>query len=299
MTGFLGVSAAANRRGVAAVIAAMFFFALNDMFMKWSTERMPVPEVILLRSGFAFAIAACIVGITKSFRPKALRDNPFIFVRALCEMMLIITYTNALKLLPLGETTAITQSIPIFMTAWSAFVWKQKVSPPRWIAVFIGFCGVLLILRPTTSGIETPMLLALAAALCAMGRDLSTRRISRDIPSMMIASVSTLASTAAGLALLAFSPWKTPDGLDYVLVGSAATVVTGANLTIILAYRGTDVSLVAPFRYSAVPFALFVGFVVWGHLPDEVSWIGILIIVSAGVYTIVGDRLATRFRKAV
>ncbi len=212
---------------------------------------------------------------------------------------MIITYTNALKLLPLGETTAITQSIPIFTTAWSAFVWKQKVTPARWIAVFIGFVGVLIILRPSSHGIETPMLLALAAALCSMGRDLSTRKISPDVPPMMIASVSTLASAAAGSALLAFDPWITPAPFDYFLVCGAAVVVTGANLSIIVAYRGTDVSLVAPFRYSAVPFALLMGYFVWGHLPDLVSWTGILIIVAAGLYTIAGDRVVRWLRKAV
>ena len=284
-------TAPVNRRGIIAVICAMGFFALNDTFMKLSTERMPVPEVILLRSGFAFVIALTIVTVTKSFNFRALTENPYIFVRALCEMLLIITYTNALKLLPLGETTAVTQSIPIFMTAWSAFVWKQKVSASRWVAVFIGFVGVLVILRPSSSGIETPMLLALAAALCAMGRDLATRRISREVPSMMIASVSTLASTAAGSLLLAFSTWKTPVPYDYFLVCGAALVVTGANLSIILAYRGTDVSVVAPFRYAAVPFALLLGFGIWGHVPDPLAWIGIAIIVAAGLYTIVGDRL--------
>ena len=108
---------------------------------------------------------------------------------------------------------------------------------------------------------------------------------------MMIAFTSVLASALAGLALSLTEEWLAPTAADLAVLAAAAAFVTIANYAIILAYRASDVSVVTPFRYASVLFSLILSFMIWGHIPDLLSWIGIPIVVAAGLYTLTGGNL--------
>ncbi len=269
----------------------MAAYSISDSLLKLATERMPVPEVILLRGCFASAMLLAIILRTGDIQPRVFARNPRVLVRALFEVLLIVTYVNAIRDLPLGEAVAVIQTTPIFMTAWAAIVWKERVSTGGWLAILAGFIGIMLIVKPSASGISLPMGLAIASSAAAAGRDLITRRISREVPSMMIAFTSVLASALAGLALSLTEEWLAPTAADLAVLAAAAAFVTIANYAIILAYRASDVSVVTPFRYASVLFSLILSFMIWGHIPDLLSWIGIPIVVAAGLYTLTGGNL--------
>ena len=291
-------SPAGNRRAILALTCSMGLFAFNDSLMKLATEGLPVSEIILLRGIIACTLLVVILKFIGQFDLASLFKHRIIYVRSLFEVLLTISFVSALKNIPLGEVTAMTQAVPILMSLWAALVWKEQVSPGRWVAIMSGFAGVVIIARPDGNGLAPAMILALAAALFAASRDLITRKVPSQISSLMVTFSSTLASGFGGLALSPFEVWVTPDLTQWIYIAGAACISTTANFAIVLAYRGADISLVSPFRYTAVPFAVLLGLVIWGHVPDVWSFVGMGIVVLSGIYTIAGDRLFKLLRRA-
>ncbi len=290
-------SPAGNRRAILALTCSMGLFTVNDSLIKLATEGLPVPEIILLRGIIAGSLLFAILKWTGQFNPRPVFTNRAIYLRSIFEVSLTVSYVYALRMMPLAEMTAIIQAVPILMSLWAALVWKEYVSPGRWLAIFAGFAGVLIIARPDASGFAPAMVLALAAALFAASRDLATRLVNANISSLMITFASTLASGLGGLVLSPSEIWVTPTLHQWAYISGAACLATSANYAIILAYRGADIGLVSPFRYTAVPFALLLGLLIWGHMPDFWSFVGMSIVVVSGIYTIAGDRLLRLLRQ--
>jgi len=240
------------RKGIAAMCAAVACFATTDGLMKLATETLPVSQVITTRGLIALTIMCVVAMGAKLWRH-------------------IADLVTALSRLPLANVFSVLQAAPIVMTAFAAFVWGEQVRLGRWIAILVGFVGVALITKPTPSTFEPAMALAIIASLCVAGRDLTTSRIPRTLPSLLITFSATLASTLAGGLLSSVEPWH-PVGLrEALLLGGAALALAIGNYVIIVAYRNAPVSVVSPFRYMGVAFAIVFGFAVWGTVPDTVA----------------------------
>ncbi|MBN9082161.1 MAG: DMT family transporter [Rhizobiales bacterium] len=273
------------RKGIAAMCAAVACFATTDGLMKLATETLPVSQVITTRGLIALTIMCVVAMGAKLWRHIADLFHPLVLLRTVFEMSMIVTYVTALSRLPLANVFSVLQAAPIVMTAFAAFVWGEQVRLGRWIAILVGFVGVALITKPTPSTFEPAMALAIIASLCVAGRDLTTSRIPRTLPSLLITFSATLASTLAGGLLSSVEPWH-PVGLrEALLLGGAALALAIGNYVIIVAYRNAPVSVVSPFRYMGVAFAIVFGFAVWGTVPDTVALAGIVIVVLAGLYT--------------
>jgi len=288
------MSPAANRRGILAMLAAMFFFITNDTLLKLASASLQPGQIMAVRGVFATMMALGIVAATGELRNVKRLASPFVLLRAGLESCVAFLFITSLAQLPIANITAITQSTPILMTLAMVMLGLERVRWRRWTAILTGFLGVLVVVRPGAEGFNVYALVALAAAVLVAARDIATRFVPGEVPSTVVTLSTTSAVGLAGLiAGLGESwHWLSPRELAFIL--GAAVLVTLGNLAVIVAFRGTDVSVVGPFRYSVILWAILSGFLVWGELPDAIAFVGIALIVGSGVYMIHREQVRQR-----
>jgi drug/metabolite transporter (DMT)-like permease len=286
---FPGVSLrllSANQRGIIAMLLAMALFTVNDALVKLTAESLPASQIMTIRGAFAICFMLGMIAATGVWRSLPALGDRIIALRAGTELMIGVTYVSAIAYLALGELISIVQATPLILTALSVPVLGEKVGWRRWTAVLAGFCGVLLILKPGLSGINLAALLGLGTACFMAIRDLLTLRINPLVPALVIGLGSTIGSFSGGLLLTVFTPWAVPEAADILRLATAALGLMLGNWCMVIACRGVDLSVVSPFRYSVVLWALLLGFLIWGDVPDAVAFCGMMLIVGSGIYTI-------------
>ena len=283
-----------NRRGIVAMLLAMAFFITNDSLLKLASATLPPGQIMAVRGLFATAMALSIVAATGQLGSLAKLASPFAALRAGLEAIVAFLFISSLPHLPLAIITAIVQSTPLIMTLAMVVLGLERVRWRRWSAIVVGFLGVLVIVRPGPAGMNLYALVALAAAVLVAGRDLATRFVPADVPSTVIALASTASVGLAGLIAGLGETWPPLGGREMSYIIGAGILVTLGNLANIMAFRNTDVSVVSPFRYSVILWAILSGFVVFGELPDPTAVIGIALIIASGVYTIHRENVRQR-----
>lgn len=280
-----------------AMLAAMACFSVSDTLVKLAASTMPAGQVMLVRGLFATVLALGLVAAMSDVRQLRLALGRAVLLRSLAEAAIAFTFLTAIARLPLAIITAIYQATPIILAVLTVVLRIETVGWRRWLAIAVGFAGVLLIVRPTTEGVDAAIVIALVSATIVAVRDLITRRITAGVPNVVITFATTATVTAAGGAILmadASRAWAPLGAWDLALLAAAAGVVTAGNLAMVAAFRGTDVSVVSPFRYSVLVWAIGFGYLVFGDLPDMVAVAGIALIVGAGAYTVHRERLRAR-----
>ncbi len=279
--------------------AAMVAFTCNDAFMKAATTTLPVFEAIVLR-GILTTLAIGLIG----WRSGALRfgqlrsDRFWIGLRTFGEVSSTFTFLLALKHMPLANLSAILQFLPLAVTLAAALILREKVGWRRLSAISVGFVGVMLIVRPGTEGFDRWSVLGLLSVAGVVVRDLATRRISREVPSLTVAFLAALSVTVSAALILPFTevtPVRPTQALQ--IAGASAFIIFG-YLTIVMAMRVGDISIVAPFRYSSLIAAIVLGWAAFGQWPDNVTLIGAAIVVATGIYTFYRERKLARVAKA-
>ena len=283
-----------NTRGILNMLAAMACFTATDSLMNLAAASLPPSEIIALRGFIAIAIMFIylraqgpIGSLADVLRPQMLRRTCF-------EIFFITSYVVALSRAPFADVFSVLQAGPILMTVFAAIVWKEFVGWRRWTAVLIGFIGVAMIVKPAPQAFDPAMGLALFAAFMATGRDLSTRLVPAAVPSQIVTLSATGSMALGGLLLAPFEVWVTPSSSVWlILMASALCVALGSHF-LIIAFRTAETSVIAPFRFASVPLAIFVGWLIWGHVPDTIALTGIAIVVGCGLYMMHRERLARR-----
>ena len=279
-----------NTKSILAMMLAMAGFILNDAMAKLVSDDLPLGQIIFVRGCFClvFMFAAC--QVTGVFRKAQHLANPYVSLRALAELFATLLYLSALFRMPIANATAILQILPLAVTAGAAMFLKSPVGWRRWTAIVVGFTGVLFIVRPGLEGFNSWSIVALIAVFCMAGRDLATRKLPADVPTLGVALVSFIGVSVFGGILTIWDGWQPVSLQNMVyLAGSAVFIVIGF-IFIIIAMRGGDIAVVAPFRYTIVLWALLLGYVVWGDIPDAFTLFGTIVIVSTGVYTFFRER---------
>jgi drug/metabolite transporter (DMT)-like permease len=289
----LRASAAANRRGIVCMVGAMGCFVINDSLVKFASQSMPSAQLIFIRGLMALLLVLAIahaLGATARIR-EATRG--WVASRALVDAVATMLYLGSLFHLPIGNATAINLAAPLFMTLFAALFMAERVRGARWLAVGAGFLGVLLVIQPRADGFNTWALVCLLGTLFHAARDLMTRRIDAGIPSILITLSTAVAVTVvSGLASL-LQGWK-PFGLfEFGLLALASVFLTGGYYLIINSMRHGEMTLVAPFRYSGLLFALVLGYGVWGEVPNTVAWFGIALLIGSGLFVLVIEKRRT------
>lgn len=285
---------AANRRGVLAMAAGMACFVSNDALVKFVSQSLPAAQLIFIRGAFATALLLAIahaLGATRHLRSLADRK---VLLRAGLDALATMTYLTSLFHLPIGNATAINMATPLFITLFAVIAFRERVGGGRWLAIATGFVGVLLIVQPSGAAFNAYALLCLGGTLLHAARDLTTRVIDRGIPSILVTVSTAVAVTVLAGAIATFQEWKPVDAAQYALLAAASVFLGGGYFLLTVAMRGGEMSLIAPFRYTGLLFALLLGFLVWGDVPNGMAWAGIALLVAAGLYVLHGERSRAR-----
>jgi drug/metabolite transporter (DMT)-like permease len=283
-----------NRRGVLAMLAAMMLFVANDALVKLASVHYPTGQLMAVRAVFAALTALVLVIALGHVSKLNMALRPIVLMRAFLEGAVASLFITALAHLPLANITAILMAASLFVIVLAVIFGIEKVGWRRWAAVIVGFVGVLFVVQPSVAGFNGYSLLALASAALVAVRELITRKLGEDIPSVVVALATTMATGVVGALLGLSETWASFVSPQLTHLICAAILVSLGNLSIIMAFRGTDMSVVSGYRYSIVIFALLVGYLVWGDVPDRWSILGTALIVGSGLYTLHRQRLRSR-----
>ena len=272
-----------NRRGILAMSLAMAFFIANDALVKQVSATLPGFQLILIRGLMAtglIAIMAQAMGHLKNWR---LMLNRMLWVRGVIDAVASMTFLTALFHLPLGNATAINLASPLFITAFAIYYFKERVTFQRGAFILLGFSGVLMVVQPASDGFNLYGVICVVATLLHAARDTLTRVISLRIPVLLITlSTAVAVSIGSGLATLT-QTWAPVTDANLLMLFGASVFLSLAYYFLIVAMRSGEMSLVAPFRYSGLLFALLIGYLVWEELPNLMAWTGILLLVVSGL----------------
>jgi drug/metabolite transporter (DMT)-like permease len=274
---------------------SMAVFTVVDTITKAVSSEMNIGQVMLVRGLFAVLLVAAFAYQQGALRPlHTLMLRP-VALRVLGEIGGTISFMTALVHLPLANTSAILQALLLAITLGAAVIFREPVGWRRWSAIAAGFIGVLIIVRPGLAGFSQYSLFALVSvAFCAL-RDLATRKIPAKIPSLFITLLTAVTvTTAGGVILVPLGGWTPPSTGALGLMALAAVLLLIGYQCIISALRTGDISAVAPFRYSALLWAMLLGYIVFGDVPDAMMVTGAAIIVASGLYAFYRERIRHR-----
>jgi drug/metabolite transporter (DMT)-like permease len=259
------------------------------------TAEMNFGQVMLVRGVFAVVLIAALAFHQDAMRPlRTLLVKP-VALRVIGEVGGTVTYLAAISHLPLANISAILQALPLLVTLGAALAFGEPVGWRRWLAIVVGFVGVLIIVRPGVEGFNQFALFALISVIFCALRDLATRRIPAEIPSLFVTLLTTVTVTITGAVILVpLGGWTSPSANALGLLAMAAVLVLIGYQCVIMALRTGDISAVAPFRYLALLWAMLLGYLIFGDAPDAMMIAGASIIVLSGLYAFYRERKRKR-----
>ena len=278
-------------RPVLFMVGSMALFSLEDFFIKLLSKTIPASQIMIILGilGAAFFISVAIAAKQPIFSRDLLDRH--VIIRTLGDLFGALFFVSAIVLTPLSSASAILQGTPLAVTAGAAIFLGETVGPRRWIAVLIGFIGIILIIKPGVADFSPLSLLAVAAVICLSARDLATRAMTDALPTITISIYAFVALALAGvLAIPFYGSFVSPDFVECTLfmLGISSGVV--AYYLIVGATRYGDASLVAPFRYSRLVFAMLLSLLILGERPDLLTWTGALVVVLSGYFVALRER---------
>ena len=281
----------ANLRGIALIIAAMAAFCLNDTLTKSTFGELPMGEIITIRGIFANLILAPVVLMSYGLANIVRSYSVPLMIRNASEIASVFLFLGALFRLPLANVTAILQTLPLTMTAAAAILFGERVGWRRWTAAAVGLVGVVLIIQPGSVEFSWWYVSAIAAVFFITSRDIATRYITQSTPTLIITFITAMVVTLAGAVIGLTETWVVPETLTLVRLAAAAVFVLIGYYCLIECWRGTEISVIAPFRYSIVIWAMIFGYALLGEVPSLTTAIGSTVVVAAGLYTFHRERM--------
>jgi drug/metabolite transporter (DMT)-like permease len=275
--------------GVLFMILGIACFAAMDASGKWVVKNYSVFQLLAVRSSLCLILLAALVPFFGG--AKALKtEQPWAHLgRALSSALAFLFFYAALRSLPLADAVAVEFGSPFLVTALAVPLLGERVDAGRWAAVLVGFAGMLLVVKPTAEGVRPEALLAVASSACyavmmVMTRWISQRTAEAESTFTFVSSIF-LVQTIVGL-IGGISQWKPMTPLDLALSAGVGVFALGGHLGLTAAFQRAPASVVAPFEYTALLWATLFGLLIYGDFPDLMVWIGVAIIVGAGLYTV-------------
>ncbi|HMO73498.1 MAG TPA: DMT family transporter [Paracoccaceae bacterium] len=282
-------------RGILLMTLSMAAFAVEDALIKLASAALPVGQILLMLGIGGTPIFALLARAGGHRMLTRAAFAPALVARNAAEMLGTMGFVTALSLIPLSTASAILQAAPLLVTAGAAAILGESVGWRRWLAVAVGFSGVVIILRPGAEGFDANALWAVIGVTGLAARDLITRRMPPTIPTH-VAAAGALAGggVGGGLRRAAAGGGVGPPAAALAQLAGALAIGIAAYWAIVEATRTGDASAVAPFRYTRMVFALIVAWALFAEVPDLPMLAGAALIIGSGLYTLYRERRRTR-----
>ena len=282
------------------MMMSMACFAVEDTFVKLLSARLPATQ-ILFSIGFGGALITLVLAIVLNVNlADKILLNKHLISRTIADLFGALSFTSAMVLIPMSLLASILQATPLFVTLGAAILLGEKVGWRRWSAIFIGFVGVIIILQPGYGSFQLASLLGLAAVLCLALRDVVTRDMATEIPTLTVTFYACIAMGSAGfIAYPFFGPPIMPTTYETIILICAAIIGLTGYFLLVLATREGDVSVIAPFRYSRLLFSLGLASLILGEELTLPILLGGLLVVSSGIYTFGRERRLVKIQKSI
>jgi drug/metabolite transporter (DMT)-like permease len=275
----------ANLRGAIFMCLAMAGFTINDALVKSVTGVMNPGQIMMVRGAMTSLLVLLLARHFGALRPLRLLLDPIIALRMVAEVIAAITYIYALGQMPLANASAILQALPLAVTLGAALFLKEPVGWRRWLAIVAGFIGVLVILRPGPEGFSSASIAVVASVVAAATRDLSTRRISPEVPSLFISTVTAIIISIVGAVLVVpLGGWQPMETTSLLHLVAASLMLSIGYQCIVLAMRQGEIAIIAPFRYTSLVWSIGIGVIFFAEAPDIWTIVGVGIIMASGLY---------------
>jgi len=280
-----------NLRGASLMALSMLAFVLNDGLMKALFADMSIYQAIFLRGVITVPLIAVMAWQQGALIIRlAPRDRVFVGVRVSAEVGATVGFLTALKYMPLANVTAILQVLPLTVTMAAALFLGESVGWRRWLAILTGLVGVIIIIRPGMEGFSANSIWALGAVGCITLREIVTRKLSSDLPSLPVALATAVGIGGLGALMLPAVAWAPVSIQGWGLLLGASVAIIGGYLFSVMTMRVGDIGFVAPFRYTAMIWAIALGLLMFDELPDMATCIGTGIVIVTGLYSLHRER---------
>ena len=287
-------SQADNIRGSLYMMAAMGGFAVNDMIVKSLAMSLNLGQTVFLRGCFATAGVFLLALYMGQMRNPLILFRPAVIIRSLGEAGATLAFVYALFNMPIANVTAIYQVLPLVLTLAAALILGEQVGWRRIAAIFVGFIGVLIIIRPGFEGFSIYSIVVLLSVAASVVRDLYTRTIPREIPGLMITLATAFFVTLSGLAMSFFQEWKPVTTREISLFAATSIFLVTGYYFIVASTRTGEIGFVAPFRYTMLLFAIIGGIVFYDEIPDGWTLAGAALVAGSGIYALYRERVVHR-----
>ncbi len=288
-----------NIRAALLMMAGTGAYTVNDVFVKLLGDQLPMFQIIVLRGVFVTLFFGALVWRARAgFAGLERRDRWLVLARSTSEALAAWFFLTALLNMPIANVTAILQVLPLSVALAAFLFLREPLGWRRLSAIMVGFGGVMLIVRPGAEGFNIFAVYAIIAVLLITMRDLTTRMMSRSVPSVLVAFSASVGVTGFGVLGSMTEAWVMPSGAGLLWLAGAVLTLIGGYLMTIMAMRVGELTFAAPFRYAALLVALILGWLVFAEWPDSLTLTGAAIVVATGVYTLYRERvLRQRMRR--
>jgi drug/metabolite transporter (DMT)-like permease len=288
----------ANARAITGMVMAMGVFVLGESLSKLAFASVPMFQVLLLRC--ILGTGLCLVAVLAMGDGKALRHafHPFVLGRSILEVGANTFYAFAIFYMPIGDVTAIIQIAPLLVLLGARLIYGETLGSLRLFFILVGFCGALLVAQPGTGSASPYAVFGFVIAAFVAARDLMTRKVPGHIPApVATTSVMAALTLAAAIGMLVSSqPPVMPDFRDFTLIVVSGALMAAGHFAVFFAYRFGEARAIAPFMYSLTLWALFIGYALFGDVPNSLSIIGIGLILVSGLLVIMSEKWSTGSR---
>ena len=270
-----------NQLGFLYMFLSVCTFSVMDLLVKWSSDY-PTGEVLFFRGFFGLLPTYFLIPKNKLktfYSTKRSKEHLF---RCLMGLMALIAIVVALRELPLAVVVSLSYAAPLFITVLSIFLLSEKVGIFRWLAVLIGFVGVIIIAEPGFKGMNYLYFFPLIFCIGMAFVTITIRKLSTTEPIWLISIFFTITISIAGLATIPMG-WIMPNFQDFILLALIGVTGGSANLFLTQSYKLSEVSLVAPLKYLALVFAIGFGYLIWNEIPTVKTLVGASLVILASL----------------
>ena len=270
-----------NQLGFLYMFMSVCAFSIMDLVVKWS-ESYPLGQVIFFRGFFGVLLYFLIMPRDRIKNFYYTKRPGLHFLRCFFGLIALLAIFTALRNLPLATVVSISFAAPIFTTILSIFLLSEKVGLFRWLAVIVGFIGIIIITEPGFTSLNIYFIYPIIFCLGMSYVAITIRQLSTSEPVWLISLYFSATITLASFFTIPYG-WIMPDIKDLMLLMSIGILGGAANLWLSQSYKFSEVSLVTPLKYLALVFAIIFGYFIWNEVPSIKTLIGAFLVITSSI----------------